>query len=512
MSGPAPGGPRRPRAVPDAPQQDLIAEKNVLASCLTWPDQMPSVDLAPSDFYGGRNALIWETMRQLFARGEPVDTVAVRVELERQKIDSVDHDYLLDICGSTIPIPVQEVEVRQIKRLARRRAMEEEALRLSVASRLGEDVTGVFAKLAEAKDALDSVDQKRAALPSLADVVEAMRFDGRRLLTGIQSFDDMLRGGLPPRRFVSVLGAPGGGKTTFMTALMDGFEQQGASCLYFAADESREGIIVRLGQLAGHPRSAMESPHDSVRRAFAKTLRQRPHLCIVDPRRDRMLLEDAAQRLRAHAEGRIPVLIVDSLQTAPARAVDPEATEYERIEAAANLCEDLAQRYDMLVIAISEMSRASYRSGSKLGDTRPLAGGKGSGRIEYASDLQISLTEVDPQKPGLVDVECSKNRLTGKKPSFRIQLDAERASVREVDAPPDKSPSARAEEKSHLQLEAAKARVKKAIRAHRDLTSQRDVLDVCMGSRSHNATAFRQLERSGVVCVVDGIIRLQEGV
>lgn len=508
----ATGGPRRPRVVPDAPPHDPTAEQNILASCLTWPEQIPSVPLVPDEFYSGRNQLLWECMLRLSHQGEKADTVNVRLAFERAKVP-YEQDYLQSICDSTIPIHVQPPEVRQVKRLAKLRVMHERAAALSITARQGEDVTGVYRQVLDAKEDLDAVEHA-SELPSLADVVEAMQFDGRRLMTGIETLDDLLRGGMPPRKLVTILGAPGGGKTTFTTCLMDGFEQQGASCAYVAADECREGIAVRLGQLAGHPRTAMESPHDSVRREFAKALRQRPHLVIVDPRKDRLTVEDVARRLHARAQkdGRIPVLIVDSIQTAPSSSVDPDASEYERIDTMVNVLEALAGRYGMLVIGISEMSRAAYKTGTKGADVRALAGGKGAGRIEYASDLQLSLTEVDPDKQGLVELDISKNRITGKKRRMRLQIDEQRASVREVEMP-DETPSDHAHRqrlKEEQNLEAAKARVRQTIRAHRDLTSQRDVLGLAMGSRSHNATAYRLLERSGELVLVDGIIRLQE--
>lgn len=504
----------RPRAVPDLPPHDLDAERLILGSCIWRDAQIPGLDLLPEELYSPANALVWAAMLELSASGLDVTTNALRTLLaDRGELSVVGgHDYLLSLTDG-VPLPVEPADVARIKRLATLRVIGDRAMELAVSTRLVESdahVTGVYQRLTEAQHQLSSLD-RRAALPSLADVVEAMQFDGRRLQTALPTFDDLLRGGLPTRRLVTVLGAPGGGKTTLMTCLMDGFEQQGASCLYFASDESREGIAVRLGQLSGHGRQAMESPHDVERRRFAAKLRQRPHLVIVDPRRDRMTIEDAARRLALHAGTRIPVLIVDSLQTALSASVDPDASEYERIETVTNVLEDIALRRNMLVFGISEMSRAAYRSGGKGADTRALAGGKGAGRIEYASDLQISLTEVDPQKPGLVDVEVTKNRLTGKKPVFRIQIDDASASVREVEAPVRPSPVEAAEQKARQQLEQAKQRIRQALRTHRDLKSQRDVLGVCMGARGHNATAFNQMLNAEEIVQVDGCLRLRVG-
>jgi len=91
----------------------------------------------------------------------------------------------------------------------------------------------------------------------------------------------------------------------------------------------------------------------------------------------------------------------------------------------------------VFVIATSEMNRGGYRSRQRSENVDGLAAAAETRSIEYAATTLIALRGVKDH-PELVDVEMSKNRL-GRNLDFRVELDFDRATVREVAVNPEET-------------------------------------------------------------------------
>ena len=491
------------RVVPEAPPHDLNLEREVLGSCLTYPEILDTSEVIPADFYSSANGEVFGVLCAMRKCGETIDTVNLRTRLHDsgalKRLGG--DDYLM---GLTDGIPTRTVPTQQLRKLARVRRVTECAQALSLAARANEDCRALFDALERARRDLESITAHRE-LPSLADFVEGLTFDPRRMHTRLPALDACLRGGLPPGKLVVLVGAPGSCKTSLAAWLLSECELQGACAMYVASDENRTGIVIRLGQQHGLEREALESPMPAARRRFAKDLRDhRPNLHIIDPLRDRLTLEEAERKLAASAEaqGKIAVLIVDSLQTVHSAAAAGEDSPHARLNAVINSCRAIADR-GTIVIAISEMNRGGYRSTSGAQESSALASGAGSSRIEYGADLQMSLTAVAHEN-GVVDVSVNKNRIGSDKPTFRIKIDFARATFAETSPPPEPERTQPAAAK----LGAARARVRDCLLKHRGLRSQRDVLAHSEGSRSANADAYRDMVRTGLIQTVDGVLVL----
>ncbi len=494
--------PSRPRVVPEAPPHDLSLEREAINSCMMFPDLLDARHVEPDDFYSATNAELYAVLSSMRAEGVPLDTVNLRTRLHSAgSLNRLGGDeYLLTLTDN---IPTRSVPFTELRRLARVRRVQECAQALALGARGNQDVRPLFDRLLRARDDLDQVERPRE-LPSLADFVEALQFDPRRMLTRLGALDGALRGGLPPGKMVVVVGAPGSCKTSLATWLLSEFELQGACAMYVASDENRSGIVIRVGQQHGLAREALESPMPAARARFAKDLREhRPNLFIIDPLRDRLTLEEAERKLSAtaRAQGKIAVLIVDSLQTVQSAAPAQDDTPHARLNAVINSCRAIADR-GTIVIAISEMNRGGYRSTTGAQESSMLASGAGSSRIEYGADLQLSLAAVATE-PGCVDVSVNKNRIGSDKPTFRIRINFQRATFSEAELPPEPRV-----QNAEGRLAIAKRRVLDVVRAHRTLRSQREVLAHCDGTRCHNADAFHDLMRTGELQLVDGVLRV----
>jgi KaiC/GvpD/RAD55 family RecA-like ATPase len=347
----------------------------------------------------------------------------------------------------------------------------------------------------------------RPPYQSLSDMIAvSLRPVGSRLVTGFATLDDATRGGIPSSRVVVLAGAPGAGKSGLAVYLMDCWERSGCAVVYLASDEPAEGIITRLGQLAGYSREGLECEGevgDSVRGGFAKSVADRS-IVVIDPDADENMasIEQAEQALLHLAGARRRVLVVDSLQTARCGAASAAESARAAIDAKLGVLKAIAKR-GTLVVAISEMSRAGYRSGARTENISALAAGKESGSIEYGAALLLGLCSVKGE-PGAVDVEVAKNRLGGNKPEFRVQIDFARASFAEVCRPDNDQERMHGEENKAARL---REKVLSVVAQHRELRSATAIVRKVKSGKQAVLDMVRELEEEGVLVKVGGAFR-----
>jgi KaiC/GvpD/RAD55 family RecA-like ATPase len=254
-------------------------------------------------------------------------------------------------------------------------------------------------------------------------------FSGIRHATGFATLDEATGGGIPHGAFVVLAAAPGAGKTSLATWWFDSMELAGCACVYLAIDEESRGILSRMAQRAGVSRQLFEGGGDighAARARYAESVVGRS-LAFVDPDsmpdNEMATVEHAARVVRwlAVQTGRPPVLIVDSLQTAPCEASELHETRRDRMDALVRTLKATAKS-GVTVIAISEMARSGYASRDPKANASALSASKESGAIEYAAKLLIGMRFV-PGLPGIYELEVAKNRFGWNKPTFHIRFD-----------------------------------------------------------------------------------------
>ena len=485
------------RKLRDAQHVDVAAERAFLGGCLLKPDLIMSSGVVAGDFFSEQLGIIWSAILHVYADGEHVDTDTVRAHLDdRGKLASIGGvATLLDL---TDAVPDGDFPARRIRKLARRRALDLAARRVVHGLSDDDSAARALAAFDVARAELDQ-HERGPAVPTLAECYLAMRNVGQRLTTGIVALDDATRGGIPLGRFVSVLGAPGANKTNFCAYLADRFERAGCAVCFVAADESRDSVLVRLAQLAGYHRDAVEEDHVGAREACARDAMAR-HMLVVDPREDRVTLEDCERLLVAAAGDRPRVLLVDSVQKVKCTAAAQCENKREEIDAVVDVLDKMVAR-GTLIVAISEMSRAGYRSGNKAQDISALAASAESRAVEYASHLLLGLRGVKGER-GVVDLEVAKNRLGNDKPEIRIALDLDKLTWTPVEQTPDDPTAAEVQAAALMRervLEAARRHPSKSINA-----LGRHVV----GNRTAKLAMVRELIEEGALSKVGGVIRV----
>lgn len=477
---------------------DRRLERDVLGAFVIFPDLILSSGVVDSDFAASAHRTTFRALLRLAAEGETIDTNALRGALTDAGAFAAvgGEDYLQSL---TDGIPSRDVNTLRLRKLARKRRLYDAAA-MVVAKAGSEELDHYLRALDAARADLAAVSSTRLAIPMLADCIPSIRQIGPRLPLGLPSLDGATRGGLPLGKLVALIGAPGASKTNFATWLASGWERAGCAVLFVAADESREAVITRFGQLAGFDRDNLEGEDDGRRNAFRRDALTRS-IAVVDPFEDRVSLEMAERMLIELAGDRPRVLIVDSLQTAPCDASLNYETRREQVEAKIDVLKGIHKR-GALVLLISEMARAGYRTGRRDQDISALAAGAESRAVEYAAHLLLGLKPVRGEI-GQIDVEVAKNRLGQGKPEIRLSLNFETLGFRELDKPADDEADREAE-----RYQKTRARLIATVARHRDLRTATQVVRAAGARKAEGGQILRELVAEGALVMVDGFYRV----
>jgi replicative DNA helicase len=238
------------------------------------------------------------------------------------------------------------------------------------------------------------------------DRLAAMR---QAIPTGFRSLTTILNGGLHTGRVITFLGGPGGGKTTFCNQLGEYAATLGRPVVYVACEEPPATLyaktLARLGQVSyaaaqfgwANEREAIDHARD-----VCRSRQSSQRLLYVEGFTDLASLQELVQRHFQRYEdetsgGGPGVLIVDYLQCI-AQMVSRSGTgqtreEHQLIGLLMYELRLMAKALNCTVLVISSQSRASG-----YGNSHALTSGRGSGFIEYASDVLISLDK-DEETP-----------------------------------------------------------------------------------------------------------------
>lgn len=235
------------------PPYSMEAEISVLGSMMLSADAIAEVSqmVAPDDFYRGAHRTMFEAMRDLYDRGEPVDTVTLADELERRgKLADVGGALAIADVSAQVPTPANATYyARMVSDRALKRRLIEAGSTLTQLGfdpqRSGEEAVDeaearVF-ELANKQRKGDFVPM-RDLLSQAFDLIEQLHESDNTITgleTGFSDFDE-LTSGLQPGQLVILAARPAMGKclvgstrvwdaTTGRMAPIDSLVREGAA-------------------------------------------------------------------------------------------------------------------------------------------------------------------------------------------------------------------------------------------------------------------------------------------
>lgn len=422
---PAPGG-----GYDRQPPQDLSAEQSVLGGMMLSKDAIADVleSLRPNDFYRPAHQVVYESILDLYGRGEPADPITVSADLDRKgDLRRVGGAPYLHTLISIVPTAANAgyyAEIVAEKAILRR--LIEAGTRIVQMGHQGADGGAEVDEVVDrAQAAIYEVTERRTSedyvaledlLQPTMDELEAIETRGLAfgVPTGFEDLDSVTNG-LHPGQMIIIAARPGIGKSTLGLDFARSCSiKHGLTSCIFSLEMSRTEIVMRLlSAEAGIPLAAMRTGKMNDDQ-WAKLARQMSQISeaplFVDDSPNLTMMEIRAKARRLRQRHDLKLVIVDYMQlmTSGKRV---ESRQQEVSEFSRNL-KLLAKELEVPLVAISQLNRGPEQRTDKkpmLGDLRE------SGSLEQDADMVMLIHrpdafERDDPRAGEADLIIAKHR------------------------------------------------------------------------------------------------------
>ncbi|MFC7327977.1 replicative DNA helicase [Marinactinospora rubrisoli] len=410
------------------PPHDIMAEQCVLGGMLLSKEAISQVVeiVRSADFYRPAHQTIYDTVIDLFSRGEPVDAVSVNAELtKRGEITRVGGAPYLHTLTEAVPTAANAgYYARIVADRAVLRRLVEAGTRIAQIGYSGDGEVDDLVDRAQAE--IYRVAEKRTGedylplsevMPGALDEIEAISsHDGSMtgVPTGFTDFDQ-LSNGLHPGQMIIIAARPAVGKSTLALdfARAASIKHQLTS-VFFSLEMGRNEIVMRLlsaeARVPLHTmRSGLMTDDDWTRLARRMGEVASAPLFIDDsPNLSMMEIRAKCRRLKQQHD--LKLVIVDYLQlmSSGGRA---ESRQQEVSEMSRSL-KLLAKELEVPVIALSQLNRGPEQRTDKKPQVSDL---RESGSIEQDADMVILLYredvhEKESPRAGEADLIVAKHR------------------------------------------------------------------------------------------------------
>jgi replicative DNA helicase len=411
------------------PPQDLVAEQSVLGGMLLSKDAIADVVemVKSADFYRPAHQIIFDTVLDLYSKGEPADPVTVSAELtSRGQIGRIGGAPYLHTLISSVPTAANAGYYAKIvaERAVLRRLVEAgtRIVQLGYAAGGGEVndlVDRAETEIFQVTDRRTSEDYVllEQCLQGTLDEIESIGNRGGVMSgvpTGFADLDNLMHG-LHPGQLIIIAARPAIGKSTLGLDLARSasIKHSMPSCI-FSLEMSKSEITMRLLSAEArvplhHMRGGTMTDDDWAKLARRMGEVAEAPLYIDDsPNLTMMEIRSKARRLKQRHDLRL--VIVDYMQLMSSnRKVESRQQEVSEMSRALKL---LAKELEVPVIAISQLNRGP----EQRTDKRPqLSDLRESGSIEQDADVVILLNredfyEKESPRAGEADFIVAKHR------------------------------------------------------------------------------------------------------
>ncbi|MEZ0356352.1 replicative DNA helicase [Mycobacterium sp. SA01] len=412
------------------PPQDLAAEQSVLGGMLLSKDAIADVleRLRPGDFYRPAHQNVYDSILDLYGRGEPADAVTVAAELDRRGLlRRIGGAPYLHTLISTVPTAANAGYYAGIvaeKALLRR--LVEAGTRVVQYGYAGAEGADVNEIVDRAQAEIYDVTERRTAedflpledlLQPTMDEIDAIASNGglsKGVPTGFEELD-ALTNGLHPGQMIVVAARPGMGKSTLgLDFLRSCSIKHRFPSIVFSLEMSKSEIVMRLLSAEAKikladMRSGKMTDEDWTRLARRMSEISEAPL-YIDDSPNLTMMEIRAKARRLHQKAGLRLIVLDYLQLMTSgKKVESRQQEVSEFSRQIKL---LAKELEVPVVAMSQLNRGP----EQRTDKKPmLADLRESGSIEQDADMVILLHrpdafETDDPRGGEADLIVAKHR------------------------------------------------------------------------------------------------------
>ncbi len=410
------------------PPNDSQAEQAVLGSMLVDKDAVLTVIeiLKPEDFYRNEHAEIYSAIIDLYEKGEPVDLLTLKAQLEvRGNYDVINgFEYLVSLNNPMYSITNVESYAKIVEEKSILRRLIDSANEISKLSYGQTEEVASVLEVAEQKIFAISEKKSQKSYAVIKDVLVdtfdnleelANRPNGLVGLTsGFKDLDDKTLG-FCPGQLIIVAARPAMGKSAFaLNLITNAALKANAAVVYFSLEMSKEELTGRI--------LASEAMVDSQKIRSGK-LEDNDWINLTNSAgtisEAKIFLDDSVgytpTELRAKCrkmkmEHNIGMIVIDYLQLM--NASKASASRQADISEISRSLKMLAKELGIPIIALSQLSRAP----EQRDDHRPMLSDlRESGSIEQDADMVMFLYRDDyynpeTEKKNVAEVILAKNR------------------------------------------------------------------------------------------------------
>ncbi|MAF14196.1 MAG: replicative DNA helicase [Parcubacteria group bacterium] len=439
------------------PPQNLEMEQSLLGSLLIDKDAIIKIAdiINADDFYNDRHRLIFESIKGLYERREPIDLLSLGSRLEEKgHLDTVGGRSYLTSLANTVPTSSHVTHyAKTVQSKATLRRL------ISAASEITElgfqETEEVDSLLDKAEQRLFGVSQKylkRTFMP-ISDVLteafdridELHRESGK--LRGVPTYYndlDNVLAGLQKSDLIILAARPSVGKTTFALDIARNVSTKAKIPVgIFSLEMSKEQLVDRLlcseagvdlwkmrtGKLSDQGENDDFSKINHAMGVLSEAK------IYIDDSANSNVMEIRTKARRLQTEHGLGLIIIDYLQLMEGTSGNRENRVQEVSEISRNL-KAIARELNVPVLALSQLSRSVE---SRETHIPRLADLRDSGSIEQDADVVLFIyrdatyqKDLPPDKANLADIIVAKHR---NGPTGKIQLffDQNNVTFRSVD-------------------------------------------------------------------------------
>lgn len=396
------------------PPQSLEAERGLLGALLLKPDAIHDIadTIRPDSFYAEKHRIIYEGMRDLVGRSEPVDLLSLSEHLGgKGLLERVGGRAYIAELSNSAPSPSNYNHYAElVSRKHLMRSLIDTAYEITEAAY--DESRETVEVLDQAEKSIYAIGNASAAHKFIAisekleaawERMESMSKDGggiRGTPSGFPELDTLLSG-FHPSDLVILAARPSVGKTSFaLDIARNAAVRHNVPVGIFSLEMSAEQIIDRMISAESYVNSwkirtnAVHAQEDFDRiRDAIESLSKAPIYIDDKPGNNILAMRAVARRLKR--EQGIGLIIVDYLQLmAPTNTKNSDSMVQQVTEISRSL-KSLARELEVPVIALSQLSRAVEQRGGKprLSDLRD------SGSIEQDADVVMFIHREDKNNP-----------------------------------------------------------------------------------------------------------------
>lgn len=445
------------------PPHNLEAEQSLLGSILIDKEAMLKIAdaIEPSDFYKIGHTLIFETMLELYGKGDPIDLLTLSNRLEEKgQLERAGGRAFLASLSNMVPTTAHVKNYADI--IARKATLRKLLHAAQEISRMGyqEDGEDIEPVLDQAQQQIYQITQKhikqvftpiRGILSEAFDRIDELHREKGKLRgvpTGFKELDNILAG-LQNSDLVILAARPSVGKTSLALDIARHVAiREKVPVGIFSLEMSKEQFVdrmlcaeagvdlwkMRTGNLSDSPNS-----DDFPRIGHAMGVLSEAPIYIDDfPATNVMQLRTKARRLKS--EHGLGLIIIDYLQLMEGTGKGGSDNRVQEVSEMSRGLKGLARELNVPVLALSQLSRAVEQTKPAIPKLSHL---RESGSIEQdadvvlfiyrkAADRNYRLEDIPPDERYLGEIHVAKHR-NGPTGVARVFFDEARASYRNLD-------------------------------------------------------------------------------